>query len=189
MVSVVSPYAPIRPPVLSSVPSRLEVQCSTETSSIVCPRATHRVRVATCRVWLAMRCIDVQTVMDWMQGHRRWSGRKMEEMEKDMMKGISGGEVNGAFCSVGCSKWGLKEPMVIVQLSYRKKRNSFITTRRMKMMTKMMRRMYQKTMTMKMTLLVLPPMRKRKKRRKRVFVPSPHLRSHHPLPRLPHYRC
>ncbi len=62
--------------------------------------------------------------MDWMQGHRRWSGRKMEEIEKEMMRGMSGGEVNGAFCSVGCSKWGLKEPMVIVQLSYRKKKKS-----------------------------------------------------------------
>ena len=93
MVSAASPYAPILPPVLSSVPSRLEVQCSTETSSIECPRATHRVRVATCRVWLAMRCIDVRTVTDWMQGHRRWSGRKM----KGMKNGVSGGEVNGAF--------------------------------------------------------------------------------------------
>ena len=120
-MSVVSPYAPIRPPVLSSVPSRLEVQCSTETSSIECPRATHRVRVATCRVWLAMRCTDVRTVTDWMQGHRRWSGRKMKEMKKEMKKGMTGGEVNGAFCSVGCSKWSLKEPVVIVQLSYRKK--------------------------------------------------------------------
>ena len=96
-VSAASPYAPIFPPVLSSVPSRLEVQYSTETSSIECPRATHRVRVATCRVWLAMRCTDVRTVTDGMQGHRRWSGRKMKEMKKRMMNGVTGGEVNGAF--------------------------------------------------------------------------------------------
>lgn len=72
-----------------------------------------------------MRCTDVRTVTDGMQGHRRWSGRKKKEMKKEMKKGmkkgVTGGEVNGAFCFVGCSKWSLKEPVVIVQLSYRKK--------------------------------------------------------------------